>query len=337
MSQGVSQVLVCLDLTAAALAEASQRQCDAVVCYHPPFLKGPKTLCGNDPLVVAVRHKMAVYSPHTAWDVAPGGANDALGDALGLQPGAGRRALRLAAAPAPPLYKLVVFVPETAAETVSAAAYAAGAGHIGAYAQCSFRSLGTATFVGAPGSHPAIGEPERLCRTSESRLEVVVPQACLEAVRSAVCAAHPYEEPAVDLYCLAPPPPQLGTGRFGALQVPRPAAQLLAELKAATSVPSVLHAAPPKGAELVRRAAVCVGAGDALLEDVLRHRCEVYVTGELRHHAALRATAQGCHVICMRHASSESLGLQALQRRLQAAVDLPVWLSQTPVEPFDFA
>ncbi|RYF12688.1 MAG: Nif3-like dinuclear metal center hexameric protein [Deltaproteobacteria bacterium] len=333
----VSRVLACIDLSHSVIAEALAERCDTVVCYHPPLMEGLKSLAGDSPLLAAVRHGLAIYSPHTAWDVALGGANDALADALGLQGGTGRRALRPAAAATAPLYKLVVFVPEEAADAVSTAACAAGAGQIGAYAHCTFRSSGMATFLPGADSHPAVGQPGELCRPAEVRLEVVVPEACLQAVGDAVRGAHPYEEPVFDVYRLAAVASQLGIGRIGCLPAPQAIPQLIAGLKAATGVSQLLHVAALDAPQALRRVAVCVGAGDSLLGAALRQGCELYVTGELRHHAALRAKAQGCHVICMRHASSERPGLQALQRRLEHAISLPVRLSQADHEPFAFA
>ncbi|MDQ3982358.1 MAG: hypothetical protein M3271_06710 [Actinomycetota bacterium] len=101
--------------------------------------------------------------------------------------------------------KLVVFVPPNALETVRDALFAAGAGRIGAYERCSWYAEGTGTFLGGEGSSPALGEAGREERVPEVRLETVYPAEREADVVRALRAAHPYEEPAFDLYPLAEP------------------------------------------------------------------------------------------------------------------------------------
>jgi len=99
--------------------------------------------------------------------------------------------------------KLVVFVPEEALDAVRAALFDAGAGRIGEYERCSWYTLGTGTFLGGDGSVPTIGERGREERVPEYRLETVYPAEREAEVVAALRAAHPYEEPAFDLYPLA--------------------------------------------------------------------------------------------------------------------------------------
>ena len=102
--------------------------------------------------------------------------------------------------------KLVVFVPAEALDAVRDALFAAGAGRIGAYERCSWYAEGTGTFFGGEGTDPAIGEAGREERAPELRLETVYPVEREAEVVRALRAAHPYEEPAFDLYPLAEPP-----------------------------------------------------------------------------------------------------------------------------------
>ncbi|MBM3676914.1 MAG: hypothetical protein FJW96_03380 [Actinobacteria bacterium] len=82
------------------------------------------------------------------------------------------------------------------------AVFAAGAGWIGDYARCSFWTVGTGSFFGIDGTSPAVGEAGREERIAEARVETVVPADRVEAVVRALRRAHPYEEPAYDLYPL---------------------------------------------------------------------------------------------------------------------------------------
>jgi len=96
--------------------------------------------------------------------------------------------------------KFVVFVPPDALDAVRDALFAAGAGRIGAYERCSWYTEGTGTFLGGEGTAPALGEPGREERASELRLETVFPAELHEQVVTALRSAHPYEEPAFDIY-----------------------------------------------------------------------------------------------------------------------------------------
>src|SRR5205814_5202675 len=106
-------------------------------------------------------------------EVAAGGTNDRLADALGIGPE--RQPLRVTDAKSAANYKLVVFVPRDAADKVADALFAAGAGRIGNYTSCSFRSPGTGTFFGDENSNPAVGQAGRLERADEVRIETILP------------------------------------------------------------------------------------------------------------------------------------------------------------------
>jgi hypothetical protein len=98
--------------------------------------------------------------------------------------------------------KLVVFVPFEALDAVRDALFDAGAGRIGDYERCSWYTEGTGTFLGGEGTDPTIGERGREERVREFRLETVFPAERQDEVIAALRKAHPYEEPAYDVYAL---------------------------------------------------------------------------------------------------------------------------------------
>ncbi|HXV57953.1 MAG TPA: hypothetical protein VD704_08795 [Gaiellaceae bacterium] len=100
----------------------------------------------------------------------------------------------------------MVFVPREALAEVRNALFAAGAGRIGAYERCSWYTQGTGTFLGGEGTAPTLGEAGREERVAELRLETVYPVEREAEVVRALRDAHPYEEPAFDLYDLVDPP-----------------------------------------------------------------------------------------------------------------------------------
>lgn len=110
-------------------------------------------------------------------------------------------------------YKLVVFAPVTHADKIRRVLGEAGAGRVGSYDFASFSVRGTGRFRPLQGAKPAIGEVGKLEEVEEERIESVVAADILETVLTAVRQAHPYEEPAIDIYELSTPtfsPPHQG-------------------------------------------------------------------------------------------------------------------------------
>jgi dinuclear metal center YbgI/SA1388 family protein len=322
----LGRVLVTIDCTPAVVEEAATSGCEAIVSYHPPLLKAVTRVVAGQVLFDLVRRGIALYSPHTALDAAPGGTNDALADAVGL---ADRAPIRAFAKDAE--YKLATFVPAEALAKVSDALFAAGAGRIGDYRSCSFRTPGTGTFFGEEGANPAVGSAGKLETVDEVRLETVVPIGRVGDVVRALRAAHPYEEPAFDLARLATPPSARGMGRIGSLPaVDR--AELVARVKERLGVGHLLVAGPTTGP--VTRAAVCAGATGDLLESAIRQGAQVIVAGETRHHDALRAATAGVTVMCALHSNSERITMPPLAKRLAAALGIDVTVSVLDRDPF---
>jgi dinuclear metal center YbgI/SA1388 family protein len=326
----ITRVLLTIDCTPAVADEAARHRCELVVAYHPPLFEAIKSVPATSLIHRAIRDGIALYSPHTALDVAPGGTNDFLADVLGLSE---RAPLKLVP-PRETTCKLVTFVPEASLQAVAQAVFDAGAGVIGKYSECSFRSVGTGTFRGGEGASPAVGQPGRSERAAEVRLETIVPLSRQDAVIEALRAAHPYEEPAFDLVRLVARPEGAGIGRAGELPEKTPRAALIERIKKGLGVSGLLVAGPLEGD--VTRVAVCAGAGRGLLNEALARRTELFLTGELPHHDALRAAAAGMTVVCALHSNSERAALPALKARIEeGAPGVAVSLSREDRDPFE--
>jgi hypothetical protein len=98
--------------------------------------------------------------------------------------------------------KLVWFVPMEALDATREAVFEAGGGRIGDYERCSWYTAGTGTFLGGEETDPALGERGREEHVPELRVETVVPDELVEDAVEALRVAHPYEEPAYDVYPL---------------------------------------------------------------------------------------------------------------------------------------
>jgi dinuclear metal center YbgI/SA1388 family protein len=327
----VSRVLLTIDFTTAVAADAKSADCQLVIAYHPPIFHPLKRLTAGSPVFDAIRAGIALYSPHTALDAADGGTNDMLADVLGMK----TRAPLGAKSAVADHVKLITFVPAEKVDALSQALFDAGAGRIGDYTSCSFRASGQGTFFGQSGTNPAVGQSGRLEQVAEVRIETLVPVAKIAAVIQALRKAHPYEEPAFDLNALVPPPQPRGMGRIGDLEK-TPRQVLFDRIKQGLGIEHLLVAGPTSGD--VTHAAVCAGSCGEMLHDAISAGAELFLTGEVRHHDALKAAAAGMTVVCALHSNSERPILSRLAARLKAAAPLlTLDISRADRDPFTIA
>ncbi|MDB5318387.1 MAG: Nif3-like dinuclear metal center hexameric protein [Phycisphaerales bacterium] len=326
--QQINRAMLAIDYTREVAAEAQREECDFIIAYHPPIFSPVKRMLSGDVLYDAIRGGVAIYSPHTALDVAPGGTNDLLADILGLTD---RQPLRFIE-PKAREHKFTTFVPEEAVERVAEALYAAGAGGIGRYTRCSFRTPGTGTFMGDQTTNPTIGKPGVYEETPEIKLEMLCPIDRVPDVLAALRKAHPYEEPAFDLVHLAAPVEKLGQGRIGNLPA-TPLPTLLMRIKHELQLPHLLVAG--QSDQTINRAAVLAGSGREHLKDAIAQGAQLYLTGEIPHHDALAAAKAGVTVVATLHSNSERASLKRLRDRLaESTRAVPFLISNVDRDPF---
>lgn len=312
-SRSVRRALVALDVTPEVVREAAAMGAELIVSHHPMLLRAPKRIRSDEPLGAMLhqlaRKRISVFSAHTNLDFAYGGVSFALAAALGL---VGARFLSQRKGL---LAKLVVFVPETHADAVADAMARAGAGLIGHYSDCSFRSTGTGTFRGSKDAHPFFGKPMVLEHAAEVRLEMIVPRALVASAVRAMKAAHPYDEAAYDVFLVENPSPNSGEGVIGELPRAMKLAPFLALVKNSLGARMLRFAGGTAGR--LRRIAVCGGSGSALLETAIAAGAEAFVTADVRYHAFHEANGRILFVDAG-HYETEHVILKPLAERLRA-------------------
>jgi len=316
-------VMLTIDLTEAVLMEAVEAGAQMVVSYHPPIFEPLRALTDRTPkesIVLEAAHRgIAVHSPHTALDAAPGGVNDWI--AAGLGAGDVRSLEVHPSLPESQQCKLVTFCPAEAVDQLRKALAAIGAGRIGPYELCSFEIAGTGTFLGGPGTSPAVGRSGRLERVDEIRLEMVCPAASLALAVTTLRLCHPYEEPPIEIYGLQPRPERgRGHGRKIVLDAKVPLRTLIERAKQRLGVDRLRVAVSPKAPRQYGTIGLCAGAGGGLLESAIDQGCELFLTGEMRHHDVLAARSRGCTIMLAGHTNTERGYLKVLRRRLAKAL-----------------
>ncbi|SHI94155.1 dinuclear metal center protein, YbgI/SA1388 family [Malonomonas rubra DSM 5091] len=320
----IERILVCLDAEERALDEAERAAAKLVISHHPLIFKGLKRLTPADEpgrvIFRAIRNNIAIYSAHTNLDRAADGLNDWLAARLGLE-----NCTPVERPQAGGYYKLVVYVPKGHEQEMMTALFAAGAGHIGEYDHCSFRTEGTGSFRGNDSTDPFIGQPGELEQTSEYRLETIVPGAALAKVVARMIKTHPYEEVAYDLIPLANTRSDIGLGRIGRLPQKVTLKAFAEQVKQQLNLPA-LRLVGDQGMG-IEKVAVCGGSGASLLGDAIRLGADCLVTGDVKYHDAQRARSEGLALIDAGHFATEQIMVAELASRVRQALaerQLPV-------------
>jgi dinuclear metal center YbgI/SA1388 family protein len=249
-----------------------------------------------------------VVCAHTNLDRGRNGLNDWLAARLGV---ADAKPLAMGGE----LLKLVVFVPAGYENQVADALFAAGAGEVGRYDRCAFRSLGVGTFRPGPGTTPFIGREGETETVREVRLETVVPREAAGRTVERILKAHPYEEVAYDLVPLANRRSDVGLGRIGRLERTLTLGEFAAEVKKVLAVNS-LRLVGDFGRKM-GKVALCGGSGASLLAEAVRQGADVLVTGDVKYHEAQNAESQGIALIDAGHFATEHLMVAELSRVLR--------------------
>jgi dinuclear metal center YbgI/SA1388 family protein len=327
----IERVLTCLTVTPESAAETIDERAQLIISHHPILFRPAQRITTATPegrvLLALAKAGVAVYSPHTAFDNTTGGINDILAQRLqltGVQP--------LRQQEGPRQCKIVIFTPDADLQRVSDAMFAAGAGHIGQYRECSFRLAGTGTFFGSDATNPTVGQKGRREEVSEWRLEALCPETSVERIIAAMRQAHSYEEPAFDVYPLRPERDCVGQGRIGRLAQPTTLHAFAKQVKTALKAESVQVVGD--GKRSVQKIALACGAAGEYLTDAVQQQADVFLTGEARFHDCLAARAQGVALVLPGHYATERCGVEALAALLQRQFpSLCVWASRRECEP----
>lgn len=335
LNKKIEKVLVTLDVNEDVVNEAIAKGAGLIIAHHPPIFRPLKNLQTDFPqgrlMEKLIKSDIAVYAAHTNLDVAQGGVNDLLADALGL-----KNTRVLVPTFEAELVKIAVFVPESHEEAVREAFGKAGAGAIGDYEYCSYTLSGTGRFRPTAEADPYIGEAGKMEVTAESKVEVVVRKQEKDRVIKAMIAAHPYEEVAYDVFTLENKEIAMGLGRVGSLETPLTLKEFADWTKQQLDVPSLRMVGDPNAT--IKKVAVLGGDGNKYIQQAKRAGADVYVTGDMYFHVAQDAQAVGLNIIDPGH-HVEKVMIQGVVEHM--AKQQPTWQceflpSKTNTEPFRF-
>ncbi|WP_066312088.1 Nif3-like dinuclear metal center hexameric protein [Bacillus sp. FJAT-29814] len=336
LNKKVERVMIALDVLENVIDEAIEKDVQLIIAHHPPIFRPLKNIMTDTipgrMIEKVIKNDIAVYAAHTNLDVAKGGVNDWLAEALGLE---GTEVL----VPTfdTKLKKLVIFVPVSHADQVREALGNAGAGFIGNYSHCSFTGAGTGRFMPGADTNPYIGKAGELEAVEEVRIETIVPEPLVKKAVTAMIKAHPYEEVAYDLYPLDNKGEALGLGRIG--KIPQMTLGEFAEkVKSALDVERLrvvgdLH-------DKVSKVAVLGGDGNKYFSHAKFKGADVYITGDIYYHTAHDAMMQGLNMIDPGH-NVEKVMKKGLTKTLQQMCQdegyhVEIFPSEVDTNPFKY-
>lgn len=338
LNKPVKKVMIALDVLEEVVDEAIAENVDLMIAHHPLIYR-PLTSINTETtygkiIEKLITHQITVYAAHTNLDVASGGVNDLLADALQLT-----KIDVLVPTVETPLKKLIVFVPEENAESVRTALGDAGAGAIGNYSHCSFTSRGIGSFRPGEGSDPHIGEHGKQEFVDEVKIESIFPETIEKRVIQAMLRAHPYEEVAYDLYTLDNKSQnQLGLGKIGYLPNEMTLEEFAEHVKRSLQVNNVRVTGDLN--EKVKKVAVLGGDGNKYISSAIRQGADVYVTGDVYYHVAHDAMMAGLNVVDPGH-NVEKIMKDGVKRMLEQKItekgyDVEIIVSKVNTDPFQF-
>ncbi|MBA3062852.1 Nif3-like dinuclear metal center hexameric protein [bacterium] len=305
----ITKILLSLDITRGVLDEALENKVNLIITHHPLLFSPLKQITKqNNPLLFKIiTNKINLLAMHTNFDLAENGLNDYVGNLLGI-----KKIAPLERSPEK-VFKFTVYVPIQHTDQVRQAIFEAGAGKIGNYTETSFNIAGQGTFKPMEGTNPFIGKIGEKETVQEIKIETVVAERDLESVVQVMKSVHPYEEPAYDVYELKTKP-SYGIGIFGEIDKEVEISKFSLEVK--NRLQARYTRLIKSNNRKIKRVALCTGAGGSLLEQVSRKNVDLYITGDITYHAALRAKELGLNVLDIEHFDTEKFFVEALYNQL---------------------
>lgn len=278
--QIVERVLVSIDCTEAVIDEAIAKSCNLIVSHHPIWFQPLKRLTGRNyverTIIKAIKNNISIYAAHTNLDNVVKGVNAYLAKTLGL------KTFSILQTQKSVLHKIVVFCPSDHADAVRNAMFAAGAGNIGNYDECSFNINGKGTFRAGDNTNPYVGSKGKRHSEEEVRIETVVPRHLTQKIIKAMVAVHPYEEVAYDIYPVENDIQQYGSGIIGSLEAPVETIGFLNLVKQSLNLSCIKHTKIIK--KQIQNIAICGGSGIFLLKNAISANADLFLTADIKYH-----------------------------------------------------
>ena len=276
----VNGVLITLDCNDKVLDEAINKKCNLLITHHPIIFKGLKKINNDsltDKLVIkAIKNNIAIYSIHTNLDNVVNGVNSEIAKRLKL------KNCRVLSTKNEYLRQLVFYCPKENTTDLIEKLCSVGAGAIGNYNNCSFKSSGIGTFKPLENSNPYKGVKGKLYSSEEDRVELVFLKDKQNKIIQTLKENHPYEEIAYQIFILDNKIQSIGSGLVGELDEPVDSILFLKQLKKIMNLELVKHSHVTGAA--IKKIALCGGSGSFLIDEAIYSNADIFITSDIKYH-----------------------------------------------------
>ncbi|MFK7899741.1 MAG: Nif3-like dinuclear metal center hexameric protein [Cyclobacteriaceae bacterium] len=273
-------ILISLDITEVVIDEAIQKGCNLIVAHHPIIFSGLKKLTGKNyverTVIKAIKNDIALYAAHTNLDNIQQGVNQKIAQKIGL------KNTRILSPKKGVLKKLTFFCPSSHSQSVVKELHTIGAGTIGNYSDCSFRTTGEGTFTPNEQASPHTGAIHKAEKVKEDRIELLVPSHLSQQAVATLHINHPYEEVAYYLQNLENSSQDIGSGMIGELEQPIETIEFLNVLKSTFNLSVIKHTEITT--KTIKSVALCGGSGSFLLPHAIAVHADIFITGDFKYH-----------------------------------------------------
>lgn len=336
LGSSITKILISLDCTEQVVEEAISKGCNLIISHHPIIFRGLKSLTGKNYVerttIKALKNDIAIYSCHTNLDNAKDGVNFKIAEKLGLSN------VKVLSHKTDVIKKITVFVPKEYTNTVSEAMYKVGAGKIGNYQNCSFRTEGTGSFMPLNGSNPNIGKIGVTENVVENRVECIFPAFLEGKIISAIKQVHPYEEVAYYITVLENTNPDVGSGAIGFYENSISALDFLCSIKPIFGLKTLKYTHNQDVTKVKERlkVAVCGGAGFFLLPKAISAGADVFITSDIKYHEFFDAENK-IILVDIGHYESEQFTKEIFYALItKKFTNIAVLLSETDTNPVKY-
>ena len=281
----VKGILVTLDTLEEVVDEAIQNNCNLIVSFHPIIFSGLKKITGKTyverVVLKAIKNEISIYAIHTALDNSSVGVNNMICEKLNLL----NRQILIPKNNT--IKKLTTYVPKSEAEVLRNALFAAGAGNIGNYNNCSFNAEGIGTYKGNEKSNPTKGRKGETHYEEEVQVSMIFERNIEQRVMNALFKTHSYEEVAYEVVTLENSNQNIGMGMTGEFKTEIDESAFLSILKTTFGSKCIRHSSLIN--KRIKKVAVLGGSGSFAIQQAISTGADAFVTSDLKYHDFYKA------------------------------------------------
>lgn len=305
----LSSVLFALQLDGEVLEEALEKGCNLIFVHHPFIFQPVSSIDTSSEkgrvIMELLKNEVSVFAAHTNLDAAKQGLNHNLGEIFDFS-----RVEPLGGGHKDQYTRIVVYYPDddSAADYVKKV-LESGNTRFGEYTKCGFFSAGTGCFEPSAGAAPATGNVLEFNTVKEIALEFIVDSRFSGNVLQVARSNHPYEFPMIITHSINYPVKEsYALGRVGYFDQPMDFMEILKFAKDTFKQQSIRYSI--NHSRRIKKVGIVGGSGISMMTKASSSGCDLFVTGDLKHHDWDLAKEIGLSVIEISHFVMEELAFK---------------------------